>query len=384
MINSGNRTIGRNLNYVHSVDVTELLLLGKCRTCHTGLLLKLVEEVLEGDGCKSFALVLNINIFLCFDCLVQTFVVASAEHYSAREFVNDENLIILNNIVNIALHNSVCADCLIYVVEQGHIFCVHQVDDVKVLFSLSNAVSCNGSGLCLFVNDVVGVYIVLLFLSVNLYYLICSHSSCKLVCSLVKVGGLIASARNDKRSSRFIDKDRVNLVHNGKVHFSLNLILLPDAHIVTKVVEAVLVICTVGYIAVISFSSLFVILFVNDKANGKTKEAVNTPDKLAVTLCKIIVNGYNVNALACKCIKVGGQSRNIGFTFACFHFCNSTLMQNNTADNLNGEMLQAEHAPRSLAAGGKRFGENIVKRFAVCKAGFEFGRFCLKLLIGQL
>ena len=70
MINSGNRTIGRNLNYVHSVDVTELLLLGKCRTCHTGLLLKLVEEVLEGDGCKSFALTFYFYMLLGFDCLM--------------------------------------------------------------------------------------------------------------------------------------------------------------------------------------------------------------------------------------------------------------------------------------------------------------------------
>ena len=44
----------------------------------------------------------------------------------------------------------------------------------------------------------------------------------------------------------------------------------------------------------------------DDKSDGKTEEAVNTADKLTVTLCKVVVYGNNVDALACKCIKVGG------------------------------------------------------------------------------
>ena len=58
-------------------------------------------------------------------------------------------------------------------------------------------------------------------------------------------------------------------------------------------------------------------------------------------------------------------------------------MQDNTADNLNREMLQPDNAPARLAAGGKRLGKNIVKGFPVCESLFEFGCFRLKLFIRQ-
>ena len=51
MIHTRNRTVGWNLNNVHAVNVTELLLLSESRTGHTCLLLELVKEVLESDGC---------------------------------------------------------------------------------------------------------------------------------------------------------------------------------------------------------------------------------------------------------------------------------------------------------------------------------------------
>ena len=60
MIDTCNRTVGRNLNNVHAVNITELFFLRQSRTGHTSFLLKFIEEVLECNGCKCLALSLNL------------------------------------------------------------------------------------------------------------------------------------------------------------------------------------------------------------------------------------------------------------------------------------------------------------------------------------
>ena len=134
----------------------------------------------------------------------------------------------------------------------------------------------------------------------------------------------------------------------------------------------------------IGFLTLGIFFFVDDKTYGKTHKAVNLAHPLAVASCKVIVDGNDVNTVARKSVEVCGKGCNKSFTFTCSHFGNSALMKNDTADNLHGEVLETDNTPRSLTAGGKCFGKNIVKSFSVCKSFFEFGSFCLKLGIGQL
>ena len=54
-----------------------------------------------------------------------------------------------------------------------------------------------------------------------------------------------------------------------------------------------------------------------------------------------------------------------------FHLGDSALVKNNTADNLNGEVLHTKHSPACLTTGCKCFGENIVCCFAVGKSFFK-------------
>ena len=58
-------------------------------------------------------------------------------------------------------------------------------------------------------------------------------------------------------------------------------------------------------------------------------------------------------------------------------------MQHNAADDLHTVMPHTQHAPRRLAAGGKRLGQQIVKRFAVLVACLELIRFGAQLGVGQ-
>ena len=63
-INSLYRSVGRNLDNVHGVNVSKLLFLSLCSTGHSGLLLELVEEVLEGNGSQGSGLSLYLYMLL--------------------------------------------------------------------------------------------------------------------------------------------------------------------------------------------------------------------------------------------------------------------------------------------------------------------------------
>ena len=110
LVLSRNRRVGRNLNDVHAVGVAELLLLGQCGTGHAGLLLKLIEEVLEGDGRKGLRLLAHIHMFLRLNRLVQAVGETSARHDAARELIDNQNLAVFHDIVLVAVHELLRAE----------------------------------------------------------------------------------------------------------------------------------------------------------------------------------------------------------------------------------------------------------------------------------
>ena len=72
MIYTDDRLVRRNLDNIHSVDITELLLLCKSSTCHTCLLVILIEEILECDVGKSHALTLDLDMLFGLNSLMQS------------------------------------------------------------------------------------------------------------------------------------------------------------------------------------------------------------------------------------------------------------------------------------------------------------------------
>ena len=66
-------------------------------------------------------------------------------------------------------------------------------------------------------------------------------------------------ARNDQRSTRFINKDRINLIDNRKAEIALHHIFKTEFQIVTKVVKAELIIRAVSYITTIGGTALIII-----------------------------------------------------------------------------------------------------------------------------
>ena len=143
---------------------------------------------MEGDGCKRFAFVLNLNSLFCLNGLVQAVIIPPAKHYTAREFVNNKHLAVFNNIINISAHNAECFDCLVDMVKQGGVFHIHQVFNAEIFLRLFNTSLSKRCRAGFFINNIIAVicvFSVLLF--VHLGNLIHFKGDCKIVCSAVKV-----------------------------------------------------------------------------------------------------------------------------------------------------------------------------------------------------
>ena len=156
---------------------------------------------------------------------------------------------------------------------------------------------------------------------------------------------------------------------------SLNSLLFIDNHVVTEIVKAHFIVCTVSNIGVICLFLLVRHHIAYNKTHSKAQKVIKLTHPFAVTLCKVIVYSYNVNPFACKGIKVCRKCSNQSFTFTCFHFSNSSLMKNDTTDNLNIEMLHSKHTPGGLTADRKGFRENVVKSLPLCKSFLKFKGF---------
>ena len=268
-IGSDNRLVGRDLDNVHAIDLAELLLLGHGGTGHTGQLFVHTEQVLVGDGGQRLGLALNLHALFCLDGLMQALAVTAAVHDTAGELVDDEHLIVLDDVVDVAVHGAVRLDGLVDVVLDGGVLHIHQVFQPEEFLRLLDTGLGQGRGLGLLVDDVVGVDdVVVLLLVVQLLDLVHLQGAGEAVGHLVQVGGLVAAAGDDQRGSGLIDQNRVDLVDHREVVAALHAVLFVNLHVVAQIVETKLVVGAVGDVRLIGFFAVGRLDVVDDKADG--------------------------------------------------------------------------------------------------------------------
>ncbi len=122
VVNPDHVLVGWNFQNVEPVDVHELI-----RFCHGGtghaceFFIK-AEIVLEGNRRHGLVFRLDGDVFLCFQCLVQAFGVASAFHHAAGELVDNHHLVVFDDVVFVTLKQLMRAQRLVHVMDNGHIF----------------------------------------------------------------------------------------------------------------------------------------------------------------------------------------------------------------------------------------------------------------------
>ncbi len=164
---------------------------------------------------------------------------------------------------------------------------------------------------------------------------------------------MLALTRNNERRSCLVDENGVDFVHDRKIKIALNHLFEIGFQIVAQIVETEFVIRSVRNIAVISDTLLLVVHSGNDNADGKSHKAVHFPHPLRVAPREVIVYRNNMHAFSGECVKVRRERCNERLSFTRSHFCDTPLMQTDTADDLYMEMTHSEHAPACFAESGE-------------------------------
>ena len=383
-VDADNGLVRRDLNDVERVDRLELLLLGERGAGHAGELSVQTEIVLERDRGKGLVLLLHVHVLFGFDGLVQTLGVPAAEHETAGELIDDDDLAVLDDVVDVAPHDAVRLERLVDVVRERGVFHVGEIFEIERRLRLGNAAGGERGGARLFIDDVVGVDIVgLLFLLVHGRDDELLQAGDEIVRAAVEVGGLVALTGDDERGARLVDEDGVHLVHDGECVAALHHVLFVERHVVAQIVKAHLVVRAVGDVRSVSGAALRAGETVDDETDAQSHEAVHLAHPFAVAPGEIVVHGDDMHALAGDGVQIRREHGDERFALAGLHFRNAPLMQHDAADELHAEGLHAQNAPARLAHGGKRLRQQVVQRLAALVARFEFLGLGAQSLVAQ-
>ena len=289
----------------------------------------------------------------------------SAGHDTTRERVDDHNLSVLrDNIIHVSLHNAVRVERLLNVMIDRHIFGIGKIFDRKKFLCLRNAVLSQNGALGLLIHDIILSHVLIVGLGIHFLYDMRTQTAHEFFRRLIKLVGLRALSRNDERGSRFVDQDRVHLVHDRKRIAALCQIALENDHVIAQIVKADLVVRSVSNICRVSRLLFLGTLSVNDQARRQTEKCVNLAHFLAVTSGKVIVDRNDMHAFSRQRVQICGHGCNESLTFTRFHFRNAALMKDDTAHQLYAEGAFAENTVRRFTARREGVRQNIVKRFA--------------------
>ena len=126
---------------------------------------------------------------------------------------------------------------------------------------------------------------------------------------------------DDKRSSRVVYKNRVNLIDNRVIMFvTLNEVFSLHSHIVAEIVETEFVVGSERYVATICVTALFGVgLRFVDAVHSQSMELIQRSHPFRVSFRKVIVNGNHVHTLSRKCIQEHRQGSHKGLSLTCSH-----------------------------------------------------------------
>ena len=194
---------------------------------------------------------------------------------------------------------------------------------------------------------------------------------------------VIRRTRDNQWRTRFIDQDRVDLIHNGKGEVTLNFLLFGERHIVAQVIETELVVGTVNDVTLVLW---FLVLWRHardNRAYGHTKEFEQWAVPVSITTSQIVVHGHNVNALTRQRVQIRRQSRYQGLTLTGTHLGDAAFMQRDTTDQLDVEMAHPHYAATGFATNSECFWQKIVQRLTFLDSLPEFACFCTQLFIAE-
>ena len=377
------RAIGGDCHDVQVVNLREFRRFGFRRAGHAGEFRIHAEVVLEGNGGKGLRLILHPHAFLGFHRLMKAVAPAPPRHQTPGELVDDHHLAILNDVISIHLIERVRPQRLLHVVVHLDHRGVVEILDAEQLLHLMDALFGKRHRALLFIDgEIARIALHAGLIGIVDFAFLQKRNDGVRADELV--GGAFGRSRDNEWGARFIDEDRIDLIHDGIGVFALDAILQAKLHVVAEVIEAEFVVRAVGNVAAVRFLALPVAQVMNDDAYRHAQKAVNLAHPLRIALGQVIVHRDDVHAFARERVEVDGQRGDKCLAFTGFHFGDLTLVEHHAADQLHVVVAHAEHAPPGFPHRGECLGKQVVEGLPFLETVTEFHGLLLQFGIAEL
>ena len=367
------RQVRRDVDDFQLVDLRELTGLGHGGAGHAGELRVKPEVVLEGDRGQGLVLVLDIEGFLRLERLVQALRIAPAFHHAAGEFVDDHDAAVLDDVIGVAGEQLVGAQRLVGVVNQRDVGEIVQIARAQQTRFAQHVFKVLGAGLG--EGDRADLLV--------LFEILVRELGDQLVDRFVKVRRILGLARDDQGRARLVDEDRIDLVDDRVIEGPLDHVFEAELHVVAQIIEAELVVGTVGDVGGVSVAAFVVGQPVDDASRAEAEKPVDLAHPLDVALREVVVHRDHMHAGAVEGVEIDRQGRDQGLALAGLHLGDLAAMEDDSAEDLDVEVALAEGALGGLAHGGEGFHQDFVQGLAGLEALAEPRRAPAERIVAQ-
>ena len=105
---------------------------------------------------------------------------------------------------------------------------------------------------------------------------------------------------------------------------------------------------------------------------------------LSVSLCQVIVDRNDKYAFSGQGVQIRRTGGNESLSLTGLHLCDTSLVKDNTADQLHRIVLHLQHSLRRLANSGKSLWKQIIQSLSVCQTLLKLSCVVPQLLVCQL
>jgi len=195
---------------------------------------------------------------------------------------------------------------------------------------------------------------------------------------------VLGLAADDERRARLVDQDRIHLVDDRIVELALHAILGLVDHVVAQVVEAELVVRTVGDVGLIGGLLVLARHLRQVHADAEAQKVVQPAHPLRVAVGQVVVHRHHVHALARERVQVHRQRGRQRLALAGAHFGDLAFVQRHATHQLHVEVAHLHHALGALTHHGKGLGQQLVQTLAVGQSALELLGLGPQLVVAQL
>ena len=162
---------------------------------------------------------------------------------------------------------------------------------------------------------------------------------------------------------------------------SLNQLFFIDNHVISQIIKSKFIIRYISNIAIISLSSLVIVHLIENNTDFESQKLMYFSHPLSITLCQIVIDCNNVNSFSIQGIQISRKCRHKCLSFTCSHLCDTSLMQDNSTDQLYSVVAHSKASVSTFSYYSICFRKNIIQSLSFFQALFEFFRLSAKLFI---